>query len=40
MSNQTAIYWIFGYIAYLLLRTDNDKHEINNYIWDEKESYV
>lgn len=35
-SNHTAIYWTFGYIAYLLLSIDNDRHGINNYIWNEK----
>lgn len=28
MSNQIAIYWTLGYTAYLLLRTDNNKHKI------------
>ena len=39
-SNHTAIYWTFGYIAYLLLSIDNDRHGINNYIWNEKERCV
>lgn len=33
--NQNTTYWTFGWIAGLLLRTDNDKHEINNSIWIE-----
>lgn len=40
MSNQMAIYWTFGYSAYLLLRTDNNKHETKNHAWNEKEKYV